>query len=94
MSRRNGRQAVYLVTTAADFRPQRPWDLPPRILSAELHSKNLAMYQAQGFARVFNAKQLTASQRGSWDCKWAIVAKHIKARRHGRHPNAVKGGAA
>ena len=52
------KQAVFVGTTPTDFRPQRPWDVPPALEALELHAKNLSMTQALGFARVFNKRAL------------------------------------
>ena len=76
---------MFIVTVPADWKPQRPWDVPPRFESGELHTKNLPMYQASGFCRVFNKRQL---QENMPQRKWAIVSKHLKARNAGEHPDA------
>jgi len=84
--RYRGRQAVYLVTVPGDWKPSSPWSVPPSFASGELYAGNLPMYQAQGFARTFNKRQIQARMP---DGKWAIVSRHLKARRHGLHPLAV-----
>ena len=50
------------------------------------------MGYAHGFARTFNKAAILRSEQGDWDHQWAIVAKHIKAQRHGVHPLAERGG--
>ena len=86
------KQAVYIVTAPPDYKPQRPWDVLPSFLSGELYAKNLTMNAAHGIARTFNALALRDHCHGKWDRRWAIVSKHLKSRRHGRHPLAAKGG--
>jgi len=93
-SRRKGKQAVYLVVTPPEFRPVRPWDVAPSFLSGELYAKNLSMDGAHHAARVFNKRAVQSRQDHTWDHRWAIVSKHLKARRYGKHPLAGKGGAA
>jgi len=84
--RYRGRQAVYLVTVPADWKPSSPWSVPPSFENGEVYAKNLPMYQAQGFARTFNKRQIEDRMPGR---KWAVVSKHLQARRHGLHPLAV-----
>ena len=91
-----GKQAVYILTAGPTFKPQRPWDWPPEASRVVLHAKNLPMRSAIGFARTFNKAQLQRSQAGTWDRRWAIVARHIRGSwkpRHGSQPERSKGGA-
>ena len=92
MSKRHikGGTAIYIATVPASFRPQRLWDVTPEILSARLHSKNLAMSVALGFARAHNLAQVQALEHGRPIETWAIVMRHLKPeRRHGRPRNSV-----
>lgn len=73
-----GKQAVFILTVAPTFKPQRPWDWPPEATSCVLHARNLPMPTAIGFCRTFNKAALQRSQRGDWDRKWAIVARHLR----------------
>ena len=97
MSSRSGKQAVYIGTVPTDWKPCSFWSVPPSFDAVELYEKNLQMWQATGFARTFNKRQL---QNRMPDRKWAFVARHLRARRHGEHPNVIakrktaKGGAA
>jgi hypothetical protein len=89
-----GKQAVYIGVLPDGFKPVSFWSVPPGFLSVELYSKNLPMYQATGFARTFNKRQLQDRLPGR---KWAFVARHLKSSRHGQHPDARQareGGAA
>ena len=83
-----GRQAVYLIVTSDDFRPQRPWDFPMAFSGGTLYAKNLTMVFAHGFARTHNKRAIQQRECGTWDHKWAIVVKHVKAQQHGEHPDA------
>lgn len=89
-----GKQAVYLVTVLPDFVPQRPWDTLPGFSHGELFARNLTSTQALNFARTHNKKALLDREQHQWDRKWAIVAKHLRSLRDGRHPLAgrAKGG--
>jgi hypothetical protein len=100
MSRRRWeRNAVYLITVPDDFRPQRPWELPPGIVAGELYAKNLAMAHALGFVRCFNKRQMDL---GLPDRRWAIAIHHARFRWDGPEPGPIvpsidqagKGGAA
>jgi hypothetical protein len=68
------RTAVYTVTTAPDFHPQRTWSIPYEYTAAKLAVKNLPLHEAKHFARIFNKKQVALSQGGDWDHSWMIVA--------------------
>jgi len=83
MTRSRGRQAVYIGILPTGFKPQRPWDIPPSLSELTLFEKNLPMCQAQGYCRVFNKRSMLERSR-----RWAIVSKHLKANRHGEHPDA------
>ena len=69
------KNAVYIVSVPESFKPARPWDLPDSTAASELYCKNLALTEAQAFARFFNRRQLKA---GLPDAKWAIVVKHTR----------------
>ena len=80
MSKRHikGGTAIYIATVPASFRPQRLWDVTPEILTARLHSKNLAMSVALGFARAHNLAQVQALEHGRRPIEsWAIVVRHL-----------------
>ena len=68
------RTAVYTVTTAPDFRPQRAWSIPNEFTAATLSVKNIPLHEAKHFARIFNRKQVKLSEGGDWDHTWMIVA--------------------
>lgn len=85
MSRKHGRQAVYIGVLPEGFKPQRPWDVPPAFTSVELFEKNVNDDHARGFVRTFNKRQLAENLPGR---KWAFWMKHVKARRGGEHPDA------
>ncbi len=86
MSSRKGRQAVYLGIVPADWKPCSFWSVPPSFTGVELYEKNLPMWQALGYARTFNKSQIQNRLPGR---KWAIVSRHLRARRYGEHPDAV-----
>lgn len=88
-----GRQVVYLVTVPPDFVPQRPWDVLSGFSDGELYARNLTSTQGLNFARTHNKKAILDREQGQWDRRWAIVVKHIRSLRDGRHPLAGKGGA-
>ena len=70
--RRRRRFAVYLVTIAAERKPQRPWTLPEVLIEGTLYAKNLLLVDAAGHARTFNRHQL---ESGLTDGRWAVVAR-------------------
>ena len=81
MSRSPGaRIAVLIVTTAEDFKPQRPWSVPETIVAGRLFAKNLFSTQAKHFARTFNKNALDSKAKGCWDGSWAMVVPCIKRR--------------
>ena len=86
--RKKDRQSIYLITTPAEFRPQRPWDTPPSFVTAELYVANVGLFDAVGFARVHNCNQLRRLQanNGQWDRHWAVVIRHLKPCRPSRSP--------
>ena len=96
MSRRNGRQAVYIVLVGGDFVPQRPWDFPPAFTSGELYVKNVSMDHAHGFVRSYNKRAVQQREQGTWDRKWALAVKHVRCVQQGKYPRSAKveGGAA
>jgi len=92
--RLRGRQAVYLCRVPDDFRPQRLWHYPDRILGATLHAKNLRPADAAGFCRLHNKQQLEAFQRGEPIATWAIYSRHLRPSWRGRKQGTAHGGAA
>ena len=86
-SRRKGKQAVYIGTVPPDWKPCSFGSVPPSFTDVELFEKNLQMWQATGYARTFNKSQLQNRLPGR---KWAIVARHLRTRRIGEHPDAIK----
>jgi len=62
---------VLIAVVPEDFRPETPWEIPPRILSAEVADVHSTLNQAIAAARHFNRQQLDA---GSADRRWALVA--------------------
>ncbi len=84
--RHRGRQAIYLVVVPADFRPCSFWTVPDSFTDAVIVAKNLHMWEALGYARSHNRRAVQNRVPGR---KWAIVARHIKSRRTGEHPDAV-----
>ena len=74
-----GGAAVYICMVPPSFRPQRPWDTPDEILTANLHSKNLKMKVALDFARAYNMPQVQNFQHDRRIIEnWAIVVRHLK----------------
>ena len=77
--RKNDRNAVYFCQPGADFKPQRVWDFPQAITSANLYRKRLAMADAAGFARTHNAEQIRRLQRDRTPItEWAIVLRYLR----------------
>jgi hypothetical protein len=72
------RTALFTVTVPPEFKPQRPWDVPPGFSTATLYMKNLGVHVARRFARLFNARQVQLLQRGQWDRTWMIVSSCCK----------------
>jgi hypothetical protein len=89
------KQAVFIVTTPPDFKPQRPWDVPPSFAVGTLYAKNLSIREAVGFARTFNKRAVQARERHQWDHRWAILSKHLRPHRRWQQAQteSEKGGA-
>jgi hypothetical protein len=97
MAPKHGRQVVMIGILPEGWKPQRPWDIPPRLDSVEVYVRNVSSGHAAGFVRAFNKRQLGL---GLPDRKWALYVRHTKYRQNGEHPDAIrkrreaKGGAA
>lgn len=89
---RTKRHAVYLVTTANDFQPSAPWDLPAAMLSATLLHRDGYARARQAVHQV-NTDQLQAIAAGTWDRTWAILVAHVRPRVLPQAIAARKGGA-
>ncbi len=83
--RYKGRQAIFIGTPPADWGPSSFWSVPPRLDYVECFQKNLHMWEALGFVRRFNEAERNMPKGAR---KWAIVSRHLKARRTGEHPQA------
>jgi len=79
--RPNRRQTVFLARVPADWKPQRPWSVPPAILSAERLAHNVSMIEAVALARAHNRSQLQRVYRRLPVESWAIVAKYLRPRK-------------
>jgi len=79
VNRLKGKTAVYLVSPAPDWKPQRLWDFPPSFTEGVLHARNLRPRDAIGFARSFNKGATEALQRGE-PSQWAIVVRYVRPR--------------
>ena len=86
--RRHGRQAIFIGTPPDDWKPSSPWSVPPSLSNVTCYEKNLPMPAALGFCRAHNKKYLQTNQPGR---PWAIVSRHLQARRPGEHPDATAG---
>ncbi len=86
--RRRRRTAVYLAEVTADFKPQRPWDLPRTVTRLTLYAANLSLTDAQGFVRTHNRRAL---QLGAADGLWAIAVRNVKYRSDGRGDRGAAG---
>jgi hypothetical protein len=66
--------AVIVVDVPETFRPQRPWDVPPRILGGQLFAEHVILDAALDFAQCFNkrAMRLNLAER-----QWALVVRNF-----------------
>ena len=69
---------VYLAEVPPDFRPQRPWHLPTKIVSAELFERNLPFDEACAYAKTHNKRQLARLIAGGEIESWAIVGPSVR----------------
>jgi hypothetical protein len=80
MASRTGRQAVYVVTPPSEWKPQRPWSLPPTFTDGRLIGNKQSPADAAGFARLFNKDAMEISQRTKQPiAQWAVVFRYLKA---------------
>ena len=87
MAPKHGRQVVMIGVLPEDWKPQRPWDIPPKLTALEVFVKNVSPTHAAGFTRAFNKRQL---DNGLPERKWALYVRHTKYRRCGEHPDATR----
>jgi hypothetical protein len=76
--RLKGKQAVFTVRPAPDWRPQRLWDWPPTFTSGRLVTKNLHPRDAAGAARTINKVAMEQAARGEPIDKWALYVRYIR----------------
>ena len=81
-----GKQAVFVGVPPNDWAASSFWAVPPSLSDLVCYERNLSMQTALGFCRTFNKREL---QNGKGKRKWAIVSRHLKAKRPGEHPDAI-----
>ncbi len=84
--RYRGRQAVFIGTPPDDWSPTSFWSVPPSLVDLVCYERNVSMLSALGFARTHNKRELQIDKAHR---KWAIVSRHLRARRPGEHPDSV-----
>lgn len=67
--------SVLIVQLPEDFKPQRPWSMPPTFSGGELYATQLTHAGATGFANTFNTRQL---QDGLPHRRWAIAIMSVR----------------
>ena len=87
MSQYPKQQSVFVGTVPADFRPRRPWDVPPEIQEATLQARHLSATEANHYVRVFNAAAMRAGLPGR---RWAFVMHSTKPGCHGGGHKAAR----
>ena len=93
MASRSGRQAIFLVKPPEDWKPQRPWSVPPAFTDGVLVAAKKSPREAASYARLHNKQALERQQRTKEPIPtWAVVFRFLKASWHGTP--APKGGAA
>ena len=88
VNRLKGKEAVYLVTPAPGWKPQRLWDWPPSFSQGVLHARNLAHRDAIGYARSHNKGAVERLQSGQ-PSQWAVVSHYLRPK---YRPAVAKGG--
>ncbi len=67
--------SVMIIQLPEDFKPQRPWNMPPSFSGGELYATQLTHSGATRFANTFNKRQL---QDGLPDRRWAIAVMSVR----------------
>lgn len=95
MASRSGRQAVFFVRPPVDWKPQRPWSIPPSFTDGMLIANKQSPRDALAFARLHNQREIQKLQRSKTPIQqWAVVFRFLKPAWRDRSSQGEKGGEA